>query len=1157
MHAFPRSSVLVLEDARSISSLIPSTLVDQVDSLLDSHRIDDAVVLVDQRRKKLEGNLIVDPNEVRFYNLCYMWFKGVFDQRRKKLEGNLIVDPNEAEELQYAYQVIGFKCFSETLFEDAGRNLFNGSLDPRVLVSYYPDLRGGLFGDESEVDVFAGVAERMPSARNVEEIIKLNLVPSYSSHLSPDSQPSFELIHVLNDATREMLLVFLEKSRKRARVERRKEDLMLQVVDTVLAKLYAQSQNLAALNQLLTSSESPHNVVLSELEPILLRHSLLKPLLQLYKQHKETSKLLDLYASCVDHGDTQGGLEDPINGIFDLLLGGGGGLKHTDRKTCVKWGLWMLRRGELDRGMKLLIPPEPDHERERDRESDLDLLNQISEANVTAGKRFLEYLVLVKRHTSPELHTRLALACIDELLQCLRDDSVLKLWRAKVGANSHFIRPTPTPTPTPSYPSQQQPFITYFASTTPDTPSKHTRLKTLFFLSGSVGYDPGVVLDRLRAGVHENVLVLEYAILYGKVPRPLLSLHLRIIHLLLQLKNHAKAPSTLVHTLRDSHSAEVYHTLGGEVVPVKVAWSIVESTSTSPSPSQRNMTGELSLREWYFGLFDFVPRGTSGGDVNADTRMSILLSTGSRDKEPSVESKQKNLRWAEYSDSDESLGQRSPSPIPSLDLTSESMSVLNLDSVQKLASILESSKSRKILRNLEGSQAQLMIDYLYMIYAKEAILWGQMNHRNIVPFYGIYYLNEMQQRLCLVSPWMQNGDLVQYLKDNPSVSRAPLIYDITAGLHYLHSWSLVHSDLKGVNILVNDSGVACITDFGLSFIRTDQTLAYTIAATTATGFSYHWAAPELLEENVSSTMASDVWALGCVYYEVLNGKVPFHGLSEAQIVRKLISGYSDIVYLNAVGNHVLICNSLSSATSLLDKRSAKYSSRAPFVMANFLLYLEIQKKAQEELDRMLGHGRLPEFGDREMLPCLETIVKDVSRWKLTTPISEVLSCLQGRYTLIQGLNVPHYSTEDGEYRGYFISKNTTVISNTWVILPDEKAYPDPDDFKSGRFLTKDGKLNPEPVQFGFGRRECPVRHVGIAATWPIAAYVLLNAFNLGKPTDPITGKIVEPHMRCHSRLLLVSPLLTHCRSRTPLPFEFKITPRSELKAAQMTRMFGH
>ncbi|KXN84924.1 hypothetical protein AN958_11907 [Leucoagaricus sp. SymC.cos] len=123
----------------------------------------------------------------------------------------------------------------------------------------------------------------------------------------------------------------------------------------------------------------------------------------------------------------------------------------------------------------------------------------------------------------------------------------------------------------------------------------------------------------------------------------------------------------------------------------------------------------------------FPPPDKHDFDVDADTRMSVLLSTGSRDKEPSVESRQKNLPWAEYSDGDESLGQRSPSPILSFDLTTESTGALNPDSIQKLASILKSSKSRKILRNLQGSQAQLMIDYLYMVlqHPPSTIPWLQ------------------------------------------------------------------------------------------------------------------------------------------------------------------------------------------------------------------------------------------------------------------------------------------------------------------------------------------------------------------------------------------------------------------------------------------------
>lgn len=60
---FPRSGVLVLGE-QGVHSLVPSTLISQAESLLDSHRIDDAVDLADQQRKKIYGNLTVNEDEV-------------------------------------------------------------------------------------------------------------------------------------------------------------------------------------------------------------------------------------------------------------------------------------------------------------------------------------------------------------------------------------------------------------------------------------------------------------------------------------------------------------------------------------------------------------------------------------------------------------------------------------------------------------------------------------------------------------------------------------------------------------------------------------------------------------------------------------------------------------------------------------------------------------------------------------------------------------------------------------------------------------------------------------------------------------------------------------------------------------------------------------
>ncbi|KAF7360262.1 Protein kinase domain-containing protein [Mycena venus] len=138
-------------------------------------------------------------------------------------------------------------------------------------------------------------------------------------------------------------------------------------------------------------------------------------------------------------------------------------------------------------------------------------------------------------------------------------------------------------------------------------------------------------------------------------------------------------------------------------------------------------------------------------------------------------------------------------------------------------------------------------------FGREALIWRQLSHPNLLPFFGLYYL---EKRLCLVSPWMSNGHVLQFLKNAPpNTDRVSLILDVAMGLAYLHREHVVHGDLKGMNILVTPSRRACLADFGLSSIVD--------------------AAPELITGQMQNHYGSDVYAFACVCYEMLTGKPPY------------------------------------------------------------------------------------------------------------------------------------------------------------------------------------------------------------------------------------------------------------------------------------------
>ncbi|KAF7968957.1 hypothetical protein HWV62_28806 [Athelia sp. TMB] len=189
-----------------------------------------------------------------------------------------------------------------------------------------------------------------------------------------------------------------------------------------------------------------------------------------------------------------------------------------------------------------------------------------------------------------------------------------------------------------------------------------------------------------------------------------------------------------------------------------------------------------------------------------------------------------------------------------------------------------------------------------------------------------------------------------------------------------------------------------------------------------------------------------------------------------------------------------------------------------FILA-MLKYPEVQAKAQQELDAVLGPNRIPSYTDKDLLPYLSAIVKECLRWEVLLPFS-----------------APHLPIADDVYNGYLIPAGTLILPNTWAILHDETVYPEPERFNPDRFLTEDGKLDPSvrdpEVAFGYGRRICPGRHMARESIWQTAGSILA-CFNIEKSVDE-QGNVIEPSGKYHPGFI-----------RAPEPFACSIKPRSE------------
>ncbi|KAM0455036.1 hypothetical protein ACHAPV_007923 [Trichoderma viride] len=197
------------------------------------------------------------------------------------------------------------------------------------------------------------------------------------------------------------------------------------------------------------------------------------------------------------------------------------------------------------------------------------------------------------------------------------------------------------------------------------------------------------------------------------------------------------------------------------------------------------------------------------------------------------------------------------------------------------------------------------------------------------------------------------------------------------------------------------------------------------------------------------------------------------------------------------------------------------STLMTFIIA-MIKFPDVQRKAQEEIDRVVGSGRLPGYEDRDNLPYTDAIAKEALRYFPVVPIGTA-----------------HKTEEELYFRGYRIPKDSYILPSIWWFLHDPKVYHDPEEFDPARYLEPRNEPDPLGDAFGYGRRVCPGRYLATESLYLTIAR-LLAAFTIERAKDD-NGKPIDVEFK-HSPGLVDHPHL----------FSYSIRPRNQ-KYANLVR----
>jgi serine/threonine protein kinase len=146
-----------------------------------------------------------------------------------------------------------------------------------------------------------------------------------------------------------------------------------------------------------------------------------------------------------------------------------------------------------------------------------------------------------------------------------------------------------------------------------------------------------------------------------------------------------------------------------------------------------------------------------------------------------------------------------------------------------------------------------------------------LNHTNLLKPQHVAAWNNMPY---LVMTYCSAGSCEKKIGQIKEQDVWKILHDVASGLAYLHSYNIIHQDIKPANILQDDMGNYVIIDFGISTLARDTLVKSTLRGYTNAG-TLAYMAPERFSKDPTPIFASDIWSLGAMLFELLEGKTPF------------------------------------------------------------------------------------------------------------------------------------------------------------------------------------------------------------------------------------------------------------------------------------------